>query len=223
MKMLRVEYVFHPEFFSRRTGQFLYGFWHGRQFLLVPSYGHGYKVTLMADLSWAGEIQARILTAFGYTVVRGSSKRKGMQVLLDMKQRLEEGKSGAFALDGPTGPIYRSKPGMLFLAKKMRLPIVPLTATAKNAWILKKTWCRYMIPKPFTKCLCIVGEPIFDIDALTDSALDAVMTDFMRNADRQVGRDDPVVSEYDGKPDSWTAGGDGAEATMPDPESAKPA
>lgn len=188
IKTLKIEYVFHPGFAARKGNRFLFGFWHGRQFLLVPSYGKGYNVTLMSDLSWAGEIQARILAGFGYTVVRGSSKRRGIQALLEMKKELENGRSGAFALDGPSGPIYRAKPGMLFLAKKMRIPVVPLISSADRAWIIKTTWCRYLLPKPFARCVCILGKPVDDVDSLDESGLDALMMQFMNEADDSVGR-----------------------------------
>jgi lysophospholipid acyltransferase (LPLAT)-like uncharacterized protein len=135
------------------------------------------------------------LAAFGYAVVRGSSKHHGIRALLEMKKKLEEGKSGAFALDGPSGPIYKSKPGMLFLAKKMRIPVVPLISSANRAWIIKTTWCRYLLPKPFSKCVCVLGKPVDDVDSLDEAKLDALMMRFMKEADESVGRPEEITED----------------------------
>jgi lysophospholipid acyltransferase (LPLAT)-like uncharacterized protein len=168
-RTLKVRYYFHPEFLKLDRNKVFFGFWHGRQFLLIPGFGY-WNITLIADVSWAGEIQTCILKRFGYTVVRGSSKRKGVQALLHVKREAENGHAAAFALDGPSGPIYQAKPGILFLAKKMQYPIIPVATSAKNGWIVKNTWCRYLFPKPFSKCRVAMGKPIW-IDEEDEEAL----------------------------------------------------
>ena len=190
IKTLKIKYYFHPNFLKLDRTKVFYGFWHGRQFLLVPSFG-SWHISLMSDLSWAGEIQTRILSRFGYVVVRGSSKRRGAQALLAMKKVIEKGTAGAFALDGPSGPIYKSKPGIIFLAQKMGYPIVPLTTSADRAWILKKTWCRYLLPKPFARCYVAMGKPIWVLKkqtGLTAEELDRILIDWTAQADQKVGR-----------------------------------
>lgn len=189
-KTLKVRYYFHPDFLKLDRTKVFYAFWHGRQFLLVPSFG-SWHISIMSDLSWAGEIQTRILSRFGYVVVRGSSKRKGAQALLSMKKVIKNGAAGGFALDGPSGPIYKSKPGIIFLAQKMGYPIIPLTASADRAWILKKTWCHYLLPKPFAKCYVAMGKPIWVVKKdvrLTSEELDRILIDWIAQIDRKVGR-----------------------------------
>ena len=166
-KTLRVEYVFHPDFDREQRNKVCYGFWHGRQFLLVPSFGWVHPA-IMTDISWMGAIQAKILKRFGYVVVRGSSKRRGAQALLEVKQVIEAGSSAAFALDGPRGPIHEAKPGIVFLAQKIGYPIVPLLASCDRAWVLDN-WCHYQLPKPFARCWIGVGQP-FDPSTLERDA-----------------------------------------------------
>ena len=189
-KTLKIQYYFHPDFLKLDRTKVFYGFWHGRQFLLVPSFGN-WHISIMSDLSWAGEIQTRILSRFGYVVVRGSSKRKGVQALLSMKKAIEKGAAGGFALDGPSGPIYKAKPGIIFLAQKMGYPIIPLAASANRAWILKKTWCRYLLPKPFAMCYVAMGKPIWVAEKdtrLTSEELDRILIDWTARIDKKVGR-----------------------------------
>jgi lysophospholipid acyltransferase (LPLAT)-like uncharacterized protein len=155
--------------------------------LLVPNFGR-WQVTLMTDLSWAGEIQTRILSQLGYNVIRGSSKRKGAIALLNMKKALEQGFSGGFALDGPRGPIHKSKPGIFYLAKKFNYPIIPTATSADRCWILKSTWCQYMIPKPFSRCYVAMDKPIWvssDQESSLLEFLDARLNTWTSRADRK--------------------------------------
>ena len=131
-KTLKTKIITNPEFRNIDHSKALYAFWHGRQFLLVPYFG-SWGITLMSDVSWAGEIQTRILEKFGYNVVRGSSSRKGMRALLSLKKSLDEGYASALAVDGPHGPAFKVKPGIAYLSKKMKYPIFPITTTSSNA------------------------------------------------------------------------------------------
>jgi len=158
-KTLKVRIVLHPEMRKLDRKRLCYGFWHGRQFLLIPGCA-GWPTALMTDISWAGAIQTKILDRMGYRVVRGSSKRKGAQALIALKKVMLEGYSPALALDGPRGPVYRSKPGLAFLAQKFDYPVIPVTTASDKYWILKRTWCQYMLPKPFSRCLIVMGQPI---------------------------------------------------------------
>ncbi|MCJ7813369.1 DUF374 domain-containing protein [bacterium] len=187
--LLKIRYYFHPEFLKIGHSKVLFGFWHGRQFLLIPSFRH-FNAVAMSDVSWAGDIQSKILARMNYLVVRGSSKRKSVQALIRMKKIIEDGHPGAFALDGPSGPIYRSKPGILFLARKLGYPIIPVTASADRAWVLGKTWCHYLLPKPFARCYVAMGKPIGAINSekpITTDKLDRILIEWTSKADHIVG------------------------------------
>ncbi len=137
----------------------IYAFWHGRQFLLFHDYRNT-GLVIPASESRDGEIQAEILMRFGFSVVRGSSKRKGDRALLGLVDGLRKGKDIALAVDGPRGPIYEVKQGITYLAGKLNKPIVPVSTSARRSWILKKIWDRYMLPVPFTRGVIVYGEPI---------------------------------------------------------------
>lgn len=196
VKTLRLKFHVHPDFLQLDRNRVIYGLWHGRQFLLVgtmrhrgtepPSRGTPHAA-VMTDLSWAGEIQTRILERLGYLPVRGSSKRGGARALLAMSRIMLQGIAVGFALDGPRGPIYQSKPGILFLARKHGYPIVPLMAGAEKAWVLDRTWCRYMLPKPFSRCYVAFGAPLRltpNGEDFTSVDLDRLMLEFMQESDR---------------------------------------
>lgn len=142
------------------SGNVIYAFWHGRQFLLFHTH-RAADIVIPASESRDGDIQAGILRRFGFDVVRGSSKRKGDRALLGMVDGLRKGKSVALAVDGPRGPVYEAKQGVVYLAGKLNKPIMPVAVSAKRSWILHKVWDKYMIPLPFTKAVIMYGEPIY--------------------------------------------------------------
>lgn len=160
-----------PARFISEGKNFIYAFWHGRQFLLFHSHRDS-GVIIPASESRDGEIQARILRRFGFEVVRGSSKRKGDRALLGMVEGLRKGKNVALAVDGPRGPIYEVKQGITYLAGKLNKPIVPVIASAKRYWILEKIWDKYLLPAPFTKGVVVYGEPIL-VSGISEDHLEA--------------------------------------------------
>jgi lysophospholipid acyltransferase (LPLAT)-like uncharacterized protein len=70
-----------PERLRSEGKNFIYAFWHGRQFLLFHNH-RDLDIVIPASESRDGDIQAGIIKRFGYAVVRGSSKRKGARALL---------------------------------------------------------------------------------------------------------------------------------------------
>ena len=137
----------------------LYVFWHGRQFLLVWYLQRKNPISLLSSLSMDGEIQARILTKFGYNIVRGSSAKGGASGLLGLKERVSLGNDIGLAADGPKGPAYLVKNGVVFLAKKLNMWIVPLTSSSHPCWIMRNAWDEYLLPAPGAKAIIKFGKP----------------------------------------------------------------
>jgi lysophospholipid acyltransferase (LPLAT)-like uncharacterized protein len=177
-----------PRALSAEGKNFIYAFWHGRQFLLFHSH-RDTGIVIPASESRDGEIQARILKRFGFDVVRGSSKRKGERALLGMVDGLRKGKTIALAVDGPRGPLHEVKQGVTYLAGKLNKPIVPVVTGARRYWILGKTWDRYLMPKPFTSGVVIYGDPIVVKGTTEDELeskrreLEAALNGLMNSAD----------------------------------------
>ena len=185
---LRVTFDIHPEVEKLDKTKALYAFWEGRQIIFVP-YFNRYNMCILIDASWVGKVLIKILRWFGYPTVMGSAKRKGASAMLSLIKKVEGGCSAGFSLDGPRGPIHKSKPGILFLSQKTGYPIVPGATSADRAWVLKSTWCHYMIPKPFAKCYIKAGKPIYDATkegGMTTEDLDLIVLDVTKEVDEKV-------------------------------------
>ncbi|MFM8393270.1 MAG: hypothetical protein ACKOB4_05035, partial [Acidobacteriota bacterium] len=52
-----------------------------------------------------------------------------------------------------------AKPGPLLLAARTGAPIVPFSVSLERCWRLR-SWDRIEIPKPFTRAIAVIGEPL---------------------------------------------------------------
>ncbi len=137
----------------------IYTFFHGEQFLLVFAH-RNQNLVLMSSLSRDGELQSKILSKFGFDIVRGSTKKGFVSATISILDKLSKGQNTAFAVDGPRGPVYKVKPGAIFLAQKTGIAIIPARVKIKHK-IKLNNWDKYLIPIPFTKAQIYYGTPFF--------------------------------------------------------------
>jgi lysophospholipid acyltransferase (LPLAT)-like uncharacterized protein len=106
-----------------------------------------------------GEIITRVLKRFGISVVRGSSTRGWMGGLKGMLDAYRQGCDLLVVPDGPRGPRYQAKPGVLQLARATGAPIFPATYGA--AWkTTVRSWDRLLIPFPLSRVTYVIGKPL---------------------------------------------------------------
>ena len=99
------------------------------------------------------------ITCFaGAEVIRGSANQSGALALRDQHAMMKKGYSIVTTPDGPQGPPYELKTGVMLMARVGNVPIVPVSCAADRAWYLNR-WDRFMVPKPFARVVIGVGEP----------------------------------------------------------------
>jgi len=101
----------------------------------------------------------------GHKVALGSSRSRdgrdkgGKQASEEMVQILKEKVPGAVTVDGPKGPPKKVKPGIIAMAKKADIPIIPYAPIARSYWEFK-SWDKFRLPKPFSIIDVHYGKPI---------------------------------------------------------------
>lgn len=101
----------------------------------------------------------------GHNVARGSSRSKdgrdkgGKQAAEEMTEILKTKIPGAVTVDGPKGPAKKVKPGIITMAKKAGIPIIPYSPIAKSYWEFN-SWDKFRLPKPFSIIDVYYGDPI---------------------------------------------------------------
>ncbi len=137
----------------------IYAFWHGR--MLLPAYYHrSQRAYALVSRHRDGEYLARILHYLGIESIRGSTSEGGGRALLLMARKLKEGFEGAFTPDGPRGPVYKAKSGVIRLAQKTQMPIIPLSSNVNRKKVYLDNWSKFILPRPFSRGIIIYGEPI---------------------------------------------------------------
>jgi lysophospholipid acyltransferase (LPLAT)-like uncharacterized protein len=179
---------------KKQNRRIVYAVWHGRHFLVIPRFGSP-DTCVLTSTSRDGTLLADVLKRFGFLTIPGSSHKSPVRALLTSIQRIKEGKDLIFAVDGPTGPIYRVKPGALFVAKKSGAFIVPITFSYKPS-VVFKSWDRYMLPHLFARVWLVFGEPFQPTDDLAEEGvererlrLEETLNRLTAEADRLAGYD----------------------------------
>ena len=149
--------------------------WHNRLSLCLEVYRvflrdiqRPCKLAAMVSASKDGGLLARVLELYGVQPVRGSTSRRGRQALLELVSWSERGHDLAITPDGPRGPCYTVQEGVIALAQITGRPILPVSYHL--AWKIRlKSWDRFQIPLPFTKCLMHLTPPIYVPREATDA------------------------------------------------------
>jgi len=172
---------------------FVYTLWHGRMVLPILAHLHEDIVT-MASRSKDGEIIARWLLRNGYIPARGSTKKGGGAALQEMIDLVRAGHRAALTVDGPNGPPRVVQPGVVRLARETGAWILPLTGSSSRPWFLR-SWDRYLVPKPFSRCVVAYGEPFAVEPASSDEEvtlrIGAALDGITREVDAAVGVSPP--------------------------------
>lgn len=137
------------------------GTWHRGALFLVWFYRR-VRPMIMFSRSRDGELIAGYAENLGVLAVRGSSSRGGAAVLRTMIRFLRASgpRKAATVLDGPRGPRFVARPGMLQLARNAGVPFIPLVMSAAPAITLTGTWDHTMIPLPFSRVAVVYGRPL---------------------------------------------------------------
>ncbi|HVO26288.1 MAG TPA: lysophospholipid acyltransferase family protein [Candidatus Margulisiibacteriota bacterium] len=161
-KTVRIEYVNADDLFARwaRGEQMILAFWHNRVVMMPIAYqGRGRKLCIMNSQHRDGEIATRALERWGIRSVRGSATRGGAAGFLQLVNAFRDGYDLAVVPDGPRGPRYVVKRGVIHLGKATGAPIIPVTYAAARRRQLHN-WDRFIIPLPFSRIVYVVGEPL---------------------------------------------------------------
>ena len=143
---------------ERDGHRMIHTFWHSHILSLSWAY-RGRGVVVLVSRHGDGEYISQIIHRLGYGTVRGSSSRGGPRSLLEMARLGRRGYPLSVTPDGPRGPRRELQPGVLLIAQRSGLPIMPLASAARWCRTLD-SWDRFEVPLPFSRMLVAVGEPI---------------------------------------------------------------
>ena len=140
-------------------GGFVIASWHEN--ILANMTAHkGQPFCPMVSPSRDGEFVTWIGERLGYQAVRGSTSRRGLDALQEIDIVLNKGNFSALAVDGPKGARLIAKLGVIDIARRSGVAILPLATVAEKYFVFAKSWDRFRVPKPFSRVVVRYGTPI---------------------------------------------------------------
>ncbi|MBI3408387.1 MAG: lysophospholipid acyltransferase family protein [Planctomycetes bacterium] len=138
-------------------GRFIYAFFH-EGILLPCSLFARRNIHVLISQHADGELIARVCGHLGFSTIRGSTTRGGARAL---RQMIDVGRTGHIAVipDGPRGPRRHVEQGLIYLAARTGMAIVPVGIGYRKPWRLP-TWDKFAIPRPFSESWALAAEPI---------------------------------------------------------------
>jgi hypothetical protein len=138
-------------------GRYIYAFWHEN--MLGPLYQYARPdVHVLISKHADGQLIAELARHMGFDLVRGSTSKGGVEAVRQML-RISQTAHIAVTPDGPRGPRRQVQPGLVYLAARTGLPVVPFGVGYPRPWRMK-SWDRFAVPRPFSCMTCVTPEPI---------------------------------------------------------------
>ena len=147
-----------PAHLTAGSDRYIYSIWHEN--LLVPAAGFGHpSLAVLVSKHADGQLLSAVARYMGMTIVAGSTGRGGVNALRRLVDSDAPWRHLAVTPDGPRGPRRVLQPGILYVAAKTGMKIVPTGIACTRLWRLK-SWDRFVVPKPFARALELSAEPI---------------------------------------------------------------
>lgn len=141
-----------------REQNIISAFWHGEVLMLPFFYKQLIKVMnkernkgyyIIASHHFDANLIADLCERFGLKILRGSTTKGGLKVLIESLRLLKNGYDIGIAPDGPRGPYHNIGDGVVAMSQRTQRCIIPMRVVYSRYWELK-TWDRFRIPKPFS-------------------------------------------------------------------------
>lgn len=149
--------------------------WHNRISIganifekIAPQFLYGAVVSNSRD----GELLARFVSSYpqgkAIRVVHNAKFNALREIITNLN---DENRVIVMTPDGPQGPCYKVKPGIVMASRVTGARIVPMNWVGNHVWKLN-TWDKMMIPKPFSNITIFFGDPIvFNQEPTPDDTL----------------------------------------------------
>jgi lysophospholipid acyltransferase (LPLAT)-like uncharacterized protein len=138
--------------------RYVYCVWH--EYLLFPTakFGHpdlGVLVSKHAD----GQLLGSLFQAMDMGMVLGSTNRGGVEAVRQLVSGTDTRRHLVITPDGPRGPRRVVQPGIVYIASRAGMQIVPTGIGYERPW-RAKSWDRFAVPRPCSRAKMVSDRPI---------------------------------------------------------------
>lgn len=164
------------------TGPFIYALWHENFLIPIARFGNEHVSALVSRHS-DGQLLGTLVRATGMRAVHGSTARGGVSAVREILRTDAGRRHLAVTPDGPRGPRRIAQPGVVYLASRTGMRIVPIGVGHSLAWRVN-SWDSFAIPRPFSRVHCLFGKPLIVPPDLPAEALSPHVARLQAELDR---------------------------------------
>lgn len=160
-KTVRWEYVNSSrlENYTSNKRPLIICFWHNRLGMMRFAWTTDDPFHMLSSGHSDGKIIAGAMKNLGLNTIEGSSSKSSTAATRNLLKVLKTGGYVGVTPDGPRGPRYSVKPGLIQIAQVASVDLMPISYSITNRVILN-SWDGLAFPLPFGKGVIIYGEPI---------------------------------------------------------------
>ncbi len=159
-------------------------FWHGRLLMIPMISPKNRKASIVISSHSDGQIISGAMENFGFSTITGSTTRGGVGAVINAIKALKDGDIVCVTPDGPRGPALQLQDGILAIAEKAEMPIIPVTFSASRHRLMK-SWDSFMVALPFGRLHYRISEPMFNP---TKAQLEARMAEITNEVDAKANK-----------------------------------
>jgi lysophospholipid acyltransferase (LPLAT)-like uncharacterized protein len=137
----------------RSKDTLVFALWHQHLFLaglIYRRFRRPHPSYAIISASKDGEWLAELFRSLGISAIRGSSHRGAVGAYGAAIQMASQRNDICVTPDGPRGPKFRCKPGIVRIGKEANIPICAVRIREHRA-ISLKSWDSFKIPLPFSR------------------------------------------------------------------------
>jgi lysophospholipid acyltransferase (LPLAT)-like uncharacterized protein len=136
----------------------VYCIWH--EYLLYPAAKFGNPdLSVLISKHTDGQLLGSLIQAMGMGMVLGSTNRGGIEAVRQLITGDDVRRHLVITPDGPRGPRRVVQPGIVYVASRAGMEIVPIAVGYDRPW-RAKSWDRFAVPRPCTRAKMVSGLPI---------------------------------------------------------------
>lgn len=136
----------------------IYCIWHEN--LLLPTLYFGRPdIAVLVSKHADGQLLGSLVRSLGMGMVQGSTNRGGVEAVRQLIGDNVPWRHLAVTPDGPRGPRRVVQPGIVYVASRTGMEIVPVGVGYRRPW-RTKSWDRFAVPRPFSVARCVSADPV---------------------------------------------------------------
>ncbi len=181
---------------SETSDNFILAFWHGQMlptlFYFTRSFFDQSTFYTFISPHRDGEYITRAADGLGINALRTSLRDRRMEALKKVFEIVRQGNNLAITPDGPIGPAFEAKKGIVRLSRRFGMPVLPVAALPSSAKIFD-SWDHFVFPYPLGRVEVEFGEPLRFESEQSDfegaGELESVLVSLSRRVARRTGID----------------------------------